>query len=80
MPQHVPMKHMFRLLNLHQQYGPVVQITPWEIHIKGPNYYSHLDAGPGIHCNKDPWFGLYHSLDHYFQQIGTSSIERDESC
>lgn len=42
--------------DLHEKYGPVVRITPWEIHIKDPDYYNTLYAGPGKHRNKDPLF------------------------
>ncbi|KAE8153060.1 cytochrome P450 [Aspergillus avenaceus] len=41
---------------LHEQYGPIVRITPWEIHIKDPNFYNTLYAGPGNKRDKDPWF------------------------
>ncbi|CAI7578735.1 unnamed protein product [Penicillium pancosmium] len=43
---------------LHEQYGPVVRITPFEIHIKDPDYYSTVYAGPGKHRNKDPDFSF----------------------
>ncbi|KAJ6151045.1 hypothetical protein N7470_007639 [Penicillium chermesinum] len=42
--------------SLHEIYGPIVRITPWELHIKDPNFYDTLYAGPGKHRNKDPWF------------------------
>ena len=41
---------------LHEEYGPIVRITPWELHIKDPNFYNTLYAGPAKHRNKDPWF------------------------
>jgi hypothetical protein len=44
--------------DLHKKYGPVVRISPWEIHIKDPEFYSTLYAGPGKHRNKDPWFSF----------------------
>jgi len=37
--------------DLHDQYGPVVRITPWEIHIKDPHYYNTVYAGLGKHRN-----------------------------
>ncbi|KAJ6030653.1 uncharacterized protein N7446_000284 [Penicillium canescens] len=43
---------------LHQHYGPVVRITPWEIHIKDPDYYNTVYAGPTRHRTKDPWFSF----------------------
>lgn len=42
--------------DLHEKYGPIVRITPWELHIKDPDYYNTLYAGPGKHRNKDPLF------------------------
>ncbi|KAJ6030655.1 uncharacterized protein N7446_000282 [Penicillium canescens] len=42
--------------DLHKQYGPVVRISPWEIHIKDPDYYNTVYAGPGKLRNKDPLF------------------------
>ncbi|KAE8391134.1 cytochrome P450 [Aspergillus alliaceus] len=44
--------------SLHDKYGPVVRVTPREIHIKDPDYYSTVYAGPGRHRNKDPWFSF----------------------
>ncbi|KAE8350007.1 benzoate 4-monooxygenase cytochrome P450 [Aspergillus coremiiformis] len=41
---------------LHERYGPIVRIKPGELHIKDPDYYSTLYAGPGKHRNKDSWF------------------------
>ncbi|KAJ5091017.1 hypothetical protein N7532_009701 [Penicillium argentinense] len=37
----------WHISDLHDKYGPVVRITPWEIHIKDPNYYNtvYLDMG-----------------------------------
>ncbi|KAE8340490.1 hypothetical protein BDV24DRAFT_151855 [Aspergillus arachidicola] len=39
---------------LHQEYGPIIRIKPNELHIKDPDYYSTLYAGPGKHRSKDP--------------------------
>jgi hypothetical protein len=39
--------------DLHNQYGPVVRISPCEVHIKDPDYYNTVYAGPGKHRNKD---------------------------
>ncbi|GLA36171.1 hypothetical protein AnigIFM63309_002085 [Aspergillus niger] len=50
---------------LHQKYGPVVRINPWEVHVKDPENYSTLYAGATRKRNKDPWFtfiGLPYSI------------------
>lgn len=41
---------------LHDKYGPIVRITPWELHVKDPQFYNTLYSGPGKHRNKDPLF------------------------
>ncbi|CAI7605748.1 unnamed protein product [Penicillium manginii] len=55
---------------LHEQYGPVVRITPWEIHIKDPDYYGTIYAGPGKHRNKDPWFSFISFPESIFSTNG----------
>jgi hypothetical protein len=44
--------------HLHQKYGPVVRIKPWEVHVKDPDNYNTLYAGPTRKRNKDPWFSF----------------------
>jgi hypothetical protein len=44
--------------DLHDKYGPVVRITPWELHIRDPQFYNTLYAGPGKYRNKDPLFSF----------------------
>lgn len=44
--------------HLHEIYGPIIRIRPSELHIKDPDYYGTLYAGPGKYRNKDPWFSF----------------------
>ncbi|KAL5356850.1 cytochrome P450 [Aspergillus floccosus] len=41
---------------LHQIYGPVIRIKPFELHVKDPDYYSTLYSGPTRKRDKDSWF------------------------
>lgn len=35
-------KFTFHIQDLHKRYGPIVRITPTELHIDDPDYYEHL--------------------------------------
>ncbi|KAH6667915.1 putative P450 monooxygenase [Halenospora varia] len=35
-------QYTFKLLELHENYGPIVRISPWEVHIKDPDYFDQL--------------------------------------
>ncbi|KAI2894944.1 hypothetical protein CBS76997_341 [Aspergillus niger] len=43
---------------LHQKYGPVVRINPWEVHVKDADKYNTLYSGPTRKRNKDAWFSF----------------------
>ncbi len=35
-------KYTFEIARMHEQYGPIVRISPWELHIDDPEYYEVL--------------------------------------
>ncbi|OCT49257.1 Trichodiene oxygenase [Cladophialophora carrionii] len=35
-------KYTFEIARMHRQYGPIVRISPWELHIDDPEYYEVL--------------------------------------
>lgn len=43
---------------LHEQYGPIIRISPSELHIKDPDYYDVLYSGPTRKRDKDSWFSF----------------------
>ncbi|GAB1192948.1 hypothetical protein APSETT444_002149 [Aspergillus pseudonomiae] len=47
---------MWEIDRLHGKYGPIVRINPNELHIKDPDYYNTLYAGPTKRRDKYLWF------------------------
>ncbi|OJZ89330.1 hypothetical protein ASPFODRAFT_58058 [Aspergillus luchuensis CBS 106.47] len=47
---------VWHIERLHQKYGPVVCIKPWEIHVKDPDNYNTLYAGVTRKRNQESWF------------------------
>ncbi|KAF2503356.1 cytochrome P450 [Lophium mytilinum] len=38
-------QYMFEIFKMHEKYGPVVRITPHEVHIADPDFYDQVYAG-----------------------------------
>ncbi|CAK42677.1 hypothetical protein CBS115989_7071 [Aspergillus niger] len=55
-------QYTFKIADLHKQYGPIIRISPREIHIHDPNYYETLYATNSPR-NKDPWFTAHFGVD-----------------
>ncbi|KAL5332911.1 cytochrome P450 [Aspergillus crustosus] len=47
-------RFLFHIEELHRQYGPIVRITPREIHISDPNFYEEIYAPSSRRREKDP--------------------------
>ncbi|KAK4958152.1 hypothetical protein LTR10_004577 [Elasticomyces elasticus] len=48
-------KYHFKIEELHRQYGPVIRINPWEVHINNPPYWDVLYSNSSK-LDKDKWF------------------------
>ncbi|KAB8230910.1 cytochrome P450 [Aspergillus alliaceus] len=48
-------RYTFKIAELHDKYGPIIRISPREVHIRDPEYYETLYA-LNAPRNKDPWF------------------------
>ncbi|KAF2656739.1 cytochrome P450 [Lophiostoma macrostomum CBS 122681] len=49
-------KYTWKIRELHEKYGPVVRINPYELHISDATFYNNLYVGPSVRkTNKWPW-------------------------
>ncbi|KAI1110471.1 cytochrome P450 [Nemania sp. NC0429] len=61
-------KYIYKIGELHQQYGPIVRISPCDLHVGDPDFYEILypSTSSGRRANKEPsltkFFGLDDSL------------------
>jgi cytochrome P450 len=47
-------QYVWKTRELHEKYGPVVRINPYEIHINDPAFIDEIYPGPGSH-KRDKW-------------------------
>ncbi|KAI0408575.1 cytochrome P450 [Xylaria palmicola] len=58
-------QYTFKIMELHEQYGPIIRISPWELHIADPDFYDTLYAGYAAprRSEKDPYYTRFVGLD-----------------
>lgn len=51
-------KYTFKIIELHKQYGPILRISPWEIHVSDPDFYDVIYASSASNLKRDKyeWF------------------------
>ncbi|KAF9894789.1 hypothetical protein FE257_004410 [Aspergillus nanangensis] len=49
-------KYQFEIQRMHEKYGPIVRISPYELHIHDPDYYDTIYAGPVRVRDRYDWF------------------------
>ncbi|KAJ6781928.1 hypothetical protein PWT90_07206 [Aphanocladium album] len=77
-------QYTFKIVELHKQYGPVVRISPWEVHVSDHDFHSELYTGPNRRRHK--WlfwakqFGAPHSglatLDHDHHRLRRTPLNQ----
>lgn len=67
---------------MHEKYGPIIRINPYELHISSPDFYEKLYTGPGKRRHRWDWFtaqfGLPESMfgtnDHDSHRIRRAAV------
>ncbi|OAA55716.1 Cytochrome P450 [Cordyceps fumosorosea ARSEF 2679] len=77
-------QYTFRIVKMHEQYGPVIRISPWEVHVSDHDFHPELYAGP--HRRRHKWifwakqFGAPHSglstLDHDHHRLRRNPLNQ----
>lgn len=57
-------QYTFHIRTLHAEYGPIIRINPYELHISDPDYYDELYASSASGEKRDKW-------EWYTKQFGT---------
>ncbi|KAJ5046317.1 uncharacterized protein L3040_003564 [Drepanopeziza brunnea f. sp. 'multigermtubi'] len=75
-------QYTFQIGRLHQKYGPIIRINPYELHVLSPSFYEKLYAGSGKRRHRWDWFtaqfGLPQSMlasnDHDSHRIRRAAL------
>ncbi|KAL9117625.1 MAG: hypothetical protein Q9187_005835, partial [Circinaria calcarea] len=51
-------RYTWKIAELHKQYGPIIRITPYELHINDPNFYDELYVGPAKRKTDKFWYSV----------------------
>ena len=49
-------KYTFQIQKMHEKYGPIVRINPYEIHLNDPEYFNSVYAGGNQKRDKWGWY------------------------
>ncbi|KAI9052648.1 hypothetical protein LZ554_003987 [Drepanopeziza brunnea f. sp. 'monogermtubi'] len=75
-------QYTFQIGRLHQKYGPIIRINPYELHVLSPSFYEKLYAGPGKRRHRWDWFtaqfglpqSMFGSNDHDSHRIRRAAL------
>ncbi|TVY28782.1 Cyrochrome P450 monooxygenase [Lachnellula hyalina] len=56
-------QYVFKIHRLHAQYGPIIRINPYELHIDTPEFYDELYAGSSKKRDKYRWHNKWAAND-----------------
>jgi hypothetical protein len=49
-------QYIFKIIRMHEEYGPIVRINPYELHVATPGFYQKLYTGPGKRRHRWNWY------------------------
>lgn len=75
-------QYTFEIGRLHDEYGPIIRINPYELHVSDPEFYEKLYTGPGKRRHRWSWytsqFGLSQAMfgttDHDLHRIRRAAV------
>ncbi|KAI1817386.1 cytochrome P450 [Poronia punctata] len=77
-------KYEFKIMELHEKYGPIIRITPWELHISDPDFYDTIYPGASStrrtekYWNLVRYFGLdlclFSTIDHDLHKLRRGAL------
>lgn len=47
-------QYIFKIRQLHEEYGPIIRINPYEVHVSSPQFYDELYSGG--YRKRDKWY------------------------
>ncbi|KID63039.1 benzoate 4-monooxygenase cytochrome P450, partial [Metarhizium brunneum ARSEF 3297] len=74
-----PGKFLFKIEEMHQQYGPLVRINPREVHISDPSFYDEIYASSRRTRDKDPKFVPTYALPDSMVATRLREFQRNQS-
>lgn len=75
-------QYTFEIVRMHERYGPIIRINPYELHVYTPEFYEKLYSGPGKRRHRWSWmtaqFGLPEAMfgtnDHDSHRIRRAAV------
>ncbi|GAB1740061.1 hypothetical protein NU219Hw_g4981t1 [Hortaea werneckii] len=68
-------QYVFRIRDMHRRYGPIVRISPREVHIDDPAFFDTFYSNSKL--DKDAWF--YRAFGDNGAAVGTASWEQHKA-
>ncbi|EEU47498.1 uncharacterized protein NECHADRAFT_77981 [Fusarium vanettenii 77-13-4] len=71
-------QYTFKIIDMHEKYGPIVRINPWEVHVGDPDFFSELYTGPSRRRDKWTFYTQQASslaaIDHSLHKLRRSAL------
>jgi cytochrome P450 len=75
-------QYTFKIGRMHEKYGPIIRINPYELHVSSPEFIEKLYTGPGKRRHRWSWmtaqFGLPEAMfgtsDHDSHRIRRAAV------
>ncbi|OTA59659.1 putative cytochrome P450 [Hypoxylon sp. EC38] len=73
-------QYTFKIREMHEKYGPIIRISPNELHCNDPSFIDTLYAGGSVRRDKYAYyasqFGVFGTVHHNLHRLRRSAINR----